>query len=257
VFEVRKAQMIPRERGTRTQPSLMSDLCDVLRLISFGRFKMVPSADGSFGSVLGLGPFWLMPSKSYRIWMTARARALDEIEAAHASVGGTGPGRRYATQQINQAYAVLLASQFQGYCRDLHTESVAHLMAFIQPPVQVRQLVEAGLIRGRQLDNKNAQPGSIGSDFGILGIQFWKEIDSHRPDNEKRRKVLVEINQWRNAIAHQNFSEVSPNAIPGLALARVRRWRSVCGGLARSFDEVMRIYLQSVIGTSPWPPRGS
>ena len=62
--------------------------------------------------------------------MTSRRRALDEIEAAHASVGGTGPGRRYATQQINQAYAVLLASQFQGYCRDLHTESVAHLMDF-------------------------------------------------------------------------------------------------------------------------------
>lgn len=61
--------------------------------------------------------------------MNLRARALDEIEAAHASVGGTGPGRRYATQQSNQAYAMLLASQFQGFCRDLHTESVDQVMA--------------------------------------------------------------------------------------------------------------------------------
>ena len=75
-----------------------------------------------------------MPSHSYREWLSKRARALDETEAAHASVGGTGPGRRYATQQINQTYAVLVASQFQGFCRDLHTESVTRLMAYIKPP---------------------------------------------------------------------------------------------------------------------------
>jgi hypothetical protein len=61
-----------------------------------------------------------MPSLAYREWITTRADALGEIEQAHAAVGGTGRGRRYATQQINQAYAVMLASQFQGYCRDLH-----------------------------------------------------------------------------------------------------------------------------------------
>ncbi len=116
--------------------------------------------------------------------MTTRAEALDEIEAAHASVSGTGRGRRYATQQINQAYAVLVASQFQGFCRDLHTESIAHLMAFISPPTLVWHLVEAGFTQGRQLDSKNAQPGSIGSDFGLLGIKFWQEVDNNHPQNQ-------------------------------------------------------------------------
>jgi len=64
------------------------------------------------------------------IWLPG-TKALDELESAQTSVGGTGPDRRYATQQINQAYAVLVASQFQGFCRDLHTECVARLMAFI------------------------------------------------------------------------------------------------------------------------------
>ena len=45
-----------------------------------------------------------MPSVSYDRWLIDRASALGEIEQAHRSVGGTGPGRRYATQQINQAY---------------------------------------------------------------------------------------------------------------------------------------------------------
>ena len=99
-----------------------------------------------------------MPSLSYREWLSKRRKALDEIESAHTSVGGTGPGRRYATQQINQAYAVLVASQFQGFCRDLHTECVARLMAFINPSASVRHLLQAGFTRGRQLDSKNAQP---------------------------------------------------------------------------------------------------
>jgi hypothetical protein len=165
-----------------------------------------------------------MPSQSYREWMTTRAEALDEIEAAHASVGGTGRGRRYATQQINQAYAVLVASQFQGFCRNLHTESVAHLMAFIKPPAQVRHLVQAGFTEGRQLDSKNAQPSSIGSDFGLLGIKFWQEVYGNHPQNQDRKNALEELNKWRNAIAHQNFSDVSPNASPNLTLVQVRRW---------------------------------
>ena len=195
-----------------------------------------------------------MPSQSYREWLTTRANALNELEAAHASVGGTGPGRRYATQQINQAYAMLVASQFQGFCRDLHTEGIARLMAFINPPAMVRHLVQAGFSHGRQLDSKNAQPSSIGSDFGLLGIKFWQEVYNHHPQNQARKNLLEELNKWRNAIAHQNFSELSPNERPSLTLVQVRRWRSICGRLARSFDEVMRIHLQSITGSAPWSP---
>jgi hypothetical protein len=53
-----------------------------------------------------------MPSLALQEWSVQRAKALDEIEHAHRSVEGRGPGRRYLTQQINQAYAVLLSSQF-------------------------------------------------------------------------------------------------------------------------------------------------
>src|SRR5262249_56686392 len=76
-----------------------------------------------------------MPSLAFQDWSVRRAAALDEIEHAHRSVGGTGPGRRYLTQQINQAYVVLLSSQFQGFCRDLHEECVDHLGASVASPV--------------------------------------------------------------------------------------------------------------------------
>ena len=58
-----------------------------------------------------------MSSIALQVWQTRGRQALDEVEAAHAAVGGAGRGRRYTTQQINQAYVVLLCSQFQRFCR--------------------------------------------------------------------------------------------------------------------------------------------
>lgn len=74
-----------------------------------------------------------MPSRSLLTWRTTATAALNEMEAAHAAVGGTGRGRRYAIQQINQAYTVLLSSRFQRFCRDLHSEAVDHLASVIAP----------------------------------------------------------------------------------------------------------------------------
>src|SRR5260370_42071330 len=76
-----------------------------------------------------------MPSLALQDWSRRRGAALDEIEHAHRSVGGTGPGRRYLTQQINQAYVVLLSSQFQGFCRDLPTDCADYLLASVAAPV--------------------------------------------------------------------------------------------------------------------------
>lgn len=73
-------------------------------------------------------------ARSLLRWRNESAQALDEIEAAHVAVGGTGRGRRYATQQINQAYVVLLSSRFQAFCRDLHSETVAELIRAARLP---------------------------------------------------------------------------------------------------------------------------
>src|SRR4051794_35916442 len=109
-----------------------------------------------------------MPSNAYRRWRTLRAEALDEIAAAHAAVGGTRRGWRFATQEINRAYAVLLASQFQGYSRDLHTECVTGLVATV--PASMQPILWNEFTWNRQLDRGNAHPGTLGADFGRIGL---------------------------------------------------------------------------------------
>src|SRR5262249_23071235 len=118
-----------------------------------------------------------MPSRSWRHWNTVRARELDELEAAHTAIGGSRPGPPTATQQINRASAVLLASQFQGFCRDLHSECVDYLVALI--PVALFQVtVQDEFLWNRALDRGNATQATIAGDFKRLGLDnFWSLVD--------------------------------------------------------------------------------
>ena len=193
-----------------------------------------------------------MPSSSLHRWFVERAATLADIENAHRSVRGSGPGARAAAQQINQAYAVLLSAQFQGFCRDLHSECAVYLVAAVADP-DLREMLCDNLLFGRRIDRGNPNPGNIGSDFNRLGLAFWSLVDARRPENPARRASLEDLSGWRNAIAHQDFSTSMVKAgRPNLALVQVRFWRKACDGLARAFDEVLRDHLQALTGSAPW-----
>jgi len=193
----------------------------------------------------------LMPSRALKRWRTDGQQALDEIESAHHSLGGTGPGRRYATQQINQAYTVLLMSQFQRFCRDLHTEAIRYLTA--EPPHNARYtLLGIRLAEGRKLDTGNANPGNLGADFARFGMSFWDVVKAHDKEGAARQKRLSFLNEWRNAIAHQNFDSPLLSGRSSLRLAEIRAWRATCNGLANSFDAVVNAHLAGIIGKAPW-----
>jgi hypothetical protein len=193
-----------------------------------------------------------MPSLAFDLWFADRSSALDEIENAHRSVGGTGPGRRTTTQQINQAYALLLSSQFQGFCRDLHTEGAKHFVTSITD-VWLGLMLGNNLIFNRKLDRGNPNPGNIGSDFNRFNFVFWTLVEAQHPRNFQRRTALEELNEWRNAIAHHDFSTAMlRGGRPALQLSQVQSWRKACDGLVESFDEVLRVHLQNRMGTSPW-----
>lgn len=191
-----------------------------------------------------------MPSISLTVWRVDRNSALDEIENAHRRVGSGQRGRRFATQQINHAFAVLLSSQFQGFCRDLHSECADYIVQNITP-ASLRLACRNAFVQNRKLDRGNPNPGNLGSDFNRFGLAFWDEVRALDLRNQARQNRLEELNDWRNAIAHQDFT--SP-ALGGaiLHLHRVRAWRTAYHQLASSFDEVIRRLIESVSGFSPW-----
>jgi hypothetical protein len=192
-----------------------------------------------------------MPSRALRNWQTRSRKVLDEVEAAHAVVGGGRGARGFARQQINQAYVVLLSSQFQRFCRDLYDESADHLISRPEH-APLNPLLSGLLIRGRRLDRGNANPANIGADFERLGVNFWYAVRTRNRQNPVRQRRLEELNIWRNAIAHQDFRDPALEAGTRVSLAQVRRWRSACNALAVEFDRVMELYLCGFFGSDPW-----
>jgi hypothetical protein len=189
-----------------------------------------------------------MPSESLRRWNGERLDALDEIEDAHQSVGGSERGRRYATQQINYAYAAILSSQFQAFCRDLHSESIDYLVTVV--PAALQDPLREEFLLNRTLDRGNPHPGGIGSDFNRLGVDFWPEVYALHALNNRRRELLQELIDWRNAIAHQDFDQVGGD--PTLHLTTVRGWRRAVNALTGGFDRVLCDYLGGLMGAPPW-----
>ncbi len=195
-----------------------------------------------------------MPSRSLNNWRTVRVAELDEIENAHRKVGGILRGRRYATIQINHAYATLVSAQFQGYCRDLHSECVRHLVSKIEvtgiAPYDLRNVLQEEFISKRKLDSGNPNPGNLGEDFNRLGIDFWTKVKAHNFKNAQRQSLILELNVWRNAIAHQKFASLSGGS-GSLPISRVRIWRKACEDLAVDFDAVMSAHIGLLIGSPP------
>jgi hypothetical protein len=195
-----------------------------------------------------------VPSSAFVEWRDIRLPALGTIDAAHTALEGSGPGRRFRTAQLNGGYVVLVAGQFQAFCRSLHSEAAFHLTRSLQPP-PLRDAIYAALTQGRQLDTGNATPGNIGSDYARLGMDFWPAVKSLSPLNGARQTRLNELVIWRNSIAHQapmSAANQLTTASTGPTLRWARTWRSACKQLAKDVDRAVGDHLAAVLGKSPW-----
>jgi hypothetical protein len=193
------------------------------------------------------------PSPSLVRWRTVGQAEIDELLAAHHAIGGTGPGRRTATQQINYALLVQLASQFQRYCRDLHGLSADAVVSTAQPAY--RYALRVAFTLGRRLDRQNANTGTIGDDFGRFTPGFWSAVDALGPSFAGRRRKLDQLNAWRNAIAHQDFARLGVDPLTASTRADLptfRSWRSALDQLAGGMDRVMYRVVAATIGHAPW-----
>ena len=159
---------------------------------------------------------------------------MNNMLGVHKAVGGTGPGRRYATAQVNNAYVVLLSSEFQKYCRDLHSQAADHIAK--QAPSKIRAVVLARFTEGRKLDGGNPNPGNLGSDFGRFGLRLWEELERRNSWNKGHKKALEHLMLWRNAIGHHDFPSDRFGNRTSVLLKEVRDWRSACNHLATESD---------------------
>lgn len=145
---------------------------------------------------------------------------------------------------------MLLSSQFQRFCRDLHSEA-ASFLAQHGAVGAFQSVARTALTQGRKLDTGNPNEGNIGADFARLGmISLWDDVNAWDGRNRGRRIKLRSLNEWRNAIAHQDFSKVGGTT--ALLLGTVQSWRAACDGLAGTFDTLVGSYIQQLVAKRPW-----
>src|SRR5437660_5923238 len=111
------------------------------------------------------------PSVSLKKWTEGRSKNLDELNKAHAKVGGTKRGRRYSTGQLNHSLVLAIAAQFQGFCKDLHRDAAQLIAA--EAGANLKALVLAGLTHGRALDRANPNARTLRDDFSRLSLDIW------------------------------------------------------------------------------------
>ncbi len=167
--------------------------------------------------------------------------------SAHIAVGGSRAGRRWATEELNHALVLRLASEFQGFCRDLHDEALGGLLLAVAPADSLmRKVLRFPYRTCRSLDRGNADPACLGNDFGLIGVRLWQELREKYPMRaEEWRSRLELLNDARNGIAHDDETKLAKVREAGwpLTLASVRKWRRALDGLAKAMDDVTRASL--------------
>ena len=123
------------------------------------------------------------------------------------SIGGTAKARRFATRELNHAYRLLVAAEFQGVCRDLHDRAAQSRASDLSPAAA--DAVVAGWVGGRKLSFGNPSRANIRSDFEFIAPNVWADAASVDARTRRRLERLSELLDRRNAIAHSDFSRTS------------------------------------------------
>ena len=189
-------------------------------------------------------------------WASVRSDRIKRLRAAHQALGGTGPGRRWVTDELTHALILRLASEFQGFARDLHDESGVFVARCLAPGnQQLQDSLRIPYTANRKLNQGNADPGTLGNDFGLFGLALWADLQLRyqvraRDWNQK----LAALNMARNGIVHDDGAKLARVQADGwpLTLRSADRWKAALDGLADGMDRVVGGHLKLVYGTTPW-----
>jgi hypothetical protein len=187
-----------------------------------------------------------MPSVALEHWQNDRLPRLNQVETQLAVSQGLAPPNPHLGEENLRAYIVALSAHFQGFCRDLHTESAQTIS--IRVRASLRPLIQSQFRSNRALDYGNPNLQNLRKDFERFG--FVIESAAADPQNPARLQDLSEMNKWRNIVAHHGT--VPPSGLP--SYPDLQDWTNSCNGLAVSLDRILYNALRRILRRAPWAP---
>jgi hypothetical protein len=177
-------------------------------------------------------------------WQNDRMPLLQQIDLQCAASLVAVPPNTYLIEENLRGYVILLSAHFQGFCRDLYTESAQVIASKVR--LALRLLIQEEFTTHRKLDRGNPTHDNLKEDFKRLGFTLDLAAD---PANVPRLTHLSALNKWRNVAAHQGTT--APTGIP-LALPSLQAWRTSCDALATSLDGLVYDQLRKIPRRAPW-----
>ncbi len=190
-----------------------------------------------------------MGSQALQDWRGVRRERLDKLVAAHRAVAGAGPGRRWVTEEINHALLIRLASEFQGFCRDLHDESVGRFVSLgVRNQPDITSIVRLSLMGSRRIDRGNASWGNVKHDFmSSLGIDLARSLKNQAVQYPHWVRYLEWLNATRNALAHADEEKQALCAEQHpLTLATYRKCRAAVNAICTHMDRSLDVHLSDI-----------
>ncbi len=185
-----------------------------------------------------------MPSVSLQHWLNDRMPRLNEVDSQCATSQALVPPNPLLHEENLRGYIVLLSAHFQGFCRDLYTESAQSIVSRVRATLQV--VIQDQFTAHCALDHGNPNLQNLRRDYERFG--FTLHLSVADPGNPARLRDLTELNRWRNIAAHHGI--VPPAGLP--SLADLRDWKTSCNGLAASLDGIMYNQLRRMLRRAPW-----
>jgi hypothetical protein len=196
-----------------------------------------------------------MTSPALATWRSSRLPRLDRLLALHPDSAGSATDPAVA-EVCTHALVSRLASQFQGFCRDLHDDAVnAILDAVAVSDEEMRGMLTNGLTVGRGLDRRSADPKTVDDDFARLGADQWVGLAAVRPEAVSSwREGLGALHRARNGVAHDDRDAIAAVAVAGwpVRVDTVRKWRNLLDDTAEGIDTVASKEISRLIGKNPW-----
>jgi hypothetical protein len=79
-------------------------------------------------------------------------------------------------------------------------------------------------------------------------MDLWQDVYALHAHNRRRRAILDELMEWRNAIAHQDFTKPTLGGRTVVHLKQVIGYRRACNALTDSFDRAALAHIVRVAG---------
>lgn len=195
-----------------------------------------------------------MTSTALTQWQSSGLARLAELEAVHANLTGTGPGRRWGTTQLNRSLFLALVAQFQSYCRDLHDEAAQVFIGQASP--QQMSTLKVLVVQGRRLDTHNPRRSTLGHDFVRVGLTLIDDLKAEGSEVAGQLDALDRVVDYRNAIGHGDETKIAALEASGRIKATKRSYeqhRRALDTLAGTMDDVVADKLASSLGIPrPW-----